>query len=158
MMTVKITISEHLAEYVKGKFYDESVGAIRFPKNDDLWITIWDLTTRRPVGAQVDYGNVEIVLPERRIGKRAETYNYISQSGAQIIERKIRQRMRAEFHEYLQLGKHRYGYPYITTALLFLHDYGIKSITEDAIIKDHARWRDYKAKCKSKIPKKSDFA
>lgn len=49
MITTRIQIESYLAEYVRGKYYDETVGTVRFPSSSDIYVTIYDLMEKRPV-------------------------------------------------------------------------------------------------------------
>ena len=89
MITVKIDIDKAVAEYIRGKYFDNEVGAVRFPPSSDIYITIYDLLLKRPPTNPVDSGNLEFALPDRREanhsgGKDPKTYNYISKRGASI--------------------------------------------------------------------------
>jgi len=141
MITTKISIKTHLQEFVIGKYNNHECTAITFPDNLDLYYLIFDLTQKRPVNCPVDHGNLEIVLPNRRIGKSPEIYNYLSERSQYLIQRKIENMFFAELHDELDGEKHRKGIPYIETVWKFICKYGIMSITEDALLKDYYRWR-----------------
>ena len=47
----------------------------------------------------------------------------------------------AEFREYIEFDHHSNGTSYIDCVLFFKKNYGIKSITEDAMLKNYYRWR-----------------
>ena len=49
MITTRIQIESYLAEYVRGKYYDETIGTVRFPSSSDIYVTIYDLMEKRPV-------------------------------------------------------------------------------------------------------------
>lgn len=66
MITTRIQIESYLAEYVRGKYYDETVGTVRFPSSSDIYVTIYDLMEKRPVNCPADRGNLEFMLPDRR--------------------------------------------------------------------------------------------
>jgi hypothetical protein len=89
----------------------------------------------------VDRGNLEIALPDRRLGKSPETYNYLGERSQDLIQRKIENMFFAELHDELDGEKHQEGIPYIVTVWKFICKYGIASITEDALLKDYYRWR-----------------
>ncbi|MDY6148541.1 MAG: hypothetical protein SPI35_05960 [Porphyromonas sp.] len=141
MTTTKIYIRPVLAEYLIGKYYDDELGAVHLPKNDDLAEVVRNLTTKRPVNAPVDRGNVELVLPESSMGKRPTTWNYLSSRAIKVIERKVETRMWAEVHDWLDEQKHRYGIEYIVSIEAWMGRYNIRSISEDAIVKNYYRWR-----------------
>lgn len=142
MVTTRITVKQHLREYVIGKYNDHVDGPICFPDNLDVYHTIWDLTEKRPVNCPIDSGNLEIALPDRRVGKSPETYNYLGQRSQGLIQRKIENLFFAELHDLLDSEKHRNGVPYIETTWHFIKKYNIVSLTEDAILKNYYRWRE----------------
>lgn len=156
MVSIKIEIEPYVAEYCKGKFFDEDSGAVRFPPQTDVYVLIWDLLMRRPVNKPVDEGNFIFLLPDRRQGKDPATYNYISGNGRKILEKKLKLMMWAELHEVMDDNKHRRGIFFKDTVYMFLRRYGIESISEDALLKNYQRWRQevrrrekraYKTKC-----------
>lgn len=139
MITTKIYIKPHLAEYVVSKFGTPD-GFIRFPDSLDIYHVIWDLTERRPVRCRPDDGNVEIILPDRSIGKAPETYNYISRKSQRIISRYLENIFLTELHAFVFDEKHRKGNPYNESVYRFICRYEIESITEDALKKNCYRW------------------
>lgn len=147
MTTVKIDIDPAVAEYIRGRYYDHEVGAVRFPPSSDIYITIYDLLLKRPDDNPIDVGNLEFVLPDRRDanhagGKDPKTYNYISKRGASILGRRFRILMWAELHEFMDEGKHANGTQYKDSVHVFMCRYSIESISEDALLKNYQRWRD----------------
>lgn len=142
MITTKVQIDPVLAEYAQGRFFDTSAGAVRFPDNADICVTLWDLLQRRPAGCPVDRGNLEIALPVRREGKRPETYNYISSRGADILARRLRVMMYAELRDMMEQNKHLLGIQYRDSVHQFMARYGIEAVGEDALLKNYQRWRE----------------
>jgi hypothetical protein len=155
MTTTKIQVEKHLAEYVIGKFGTDFKQPVRFPANSELYISIYDLSQRRPADAFSDKGNLEIVLPNRgdspdfEFRKNPEVYNYLSMRSAHIINRKIEVQFWAELHELLDYEKHVNGNEYIESVYYFFRKYRIESITEDCVLKNYYRWRE-KTRKKSK--------
>lgn len=142
MVTAKITIKEHLQEYIEGKFNHCQSGPVALPDNSDLYHTIFDLTERKPVNINKSDGNLEISLPDRREGKDPAYYNYLGERSQRIIERKIESKFWAELHDQIDENKHLYGIEYAETIFSFMRKYDINSITEDALMKNYYRWRD----------------
>lgn len=148
MVTTKITIEEHLAEYCWSKFSADPDGApVRFADNLDIYHLVYDLLEKRPVNCSRDIGNLEIVLPDRRIGdlgggKSPERFNYLGERSQKIINKKIKLMMRAELHDLIDENKHKFGIDMIQSVHYFMKKYCIESITEDALLKDYQRWRD----------------
>ena len=140
-MTTKITLPEHLREYLQGKFCDFEDKSVRFPDNCDLYHTLYDLLEKRPADCPIDRGNVEIFLPKRSCGKQPETYNYLGTRSQSILKQRIELMMLAELHDLIDEQKHRYGINYIDSVHGFMLRYGIESLTEDAFLKNYYRWR-----------------
>ncbi|MDE6496513.1 MAG: hypothetical protein K2L30_09800 [Duncaniella sp.] len=142
MMTIKITVEPHVAEYIKGKFYDHEAGSVRFPPALDIYILIFDLLQKRPASCPIDTGNLEFALPERRIGKDPITFNYLSGRAQKILGDKMRLMMWAELHDLMDENKHINGIQFKESVFMFMRKYAIDSITEDALLKNYQRWRD----------------
>lgn len=142
MMTVKTTVEPHVAEYIRGKFYDREARVVRFPPTLDIYILIYDLLQKRPATNPVDSGNLEFALPERREGKDPLTYNYLSGRAQKILSDKLRLMMWAELHDLMDENKHINGIQFKESVFLFMRKYNIESITEDALLKNYQRWRD----------------
>ncbi len=141
MVTTKINIKPHLAEYLYGKFYDPSRECIRFDDRLDIYHTLWDLMVKRPDDSPIDEGNVEIFLPKRAEGKNPRDYNYLGERSEKILERRIEDIFYAELRAKYDEEKHRIGQTYLDTAHEFICRYQIESITADALIKDYYRYR-----------------
>lgn len=147
MITAKITVEAAVAEYIRGRYFDPERGVVHFPPSSDIYITIYDLLSRRPAECPVDTGNLEFALPERRwlaggAGKDPRIYNYISQRSAAILASRFRLLMWAELHEFMDEQKHLNGIQYKESAFIFMQKYAIESISEDALLKNYQRWRD----------------
>lgn len=148
MVTTKITVEAHLAEYLVGKYSgDFETSTIKLPDKTDIYHLIYDLLEKRPVNCKKDEGNIEIVLPDRRVGdlaggKSPERYNYLGRRSQEIINKRIKIMMRAEMHALLDENKHVFGIDLIQSVHYFMCKYGIESITEDALLKDYQRWQD----------------
>lgn len=140
-MTTKITLPEHLREYLLGKYCDLEEKPVRFPDRDDLYVVLYDLLEKRPKNVPVDFGNVEIFLPHRAVGKDPLIYNYLGTRSQTIFMKKLELRMWAEVHDFMDEQKHRYGVAYIDCVHLFLNRFGITAITEEAFLKNYYRWR-----------------
>jgi hypothetical protein len=57
--------------------------------------------------------------------------------------------MWAELHDYMDENKHIKGIQFKESVFVFMHRYGLESISEDALLKNYQRWRD-KQRRKSK--------
>ena len=134
MVVTKINIKPHLAEYMRAKFWDPEIQAVRLPDKDDLYITIYNLTSKRPANAGIDDGNLPIAIPHRREGKNPACWNYLGVRATVQIESLIEVRFWAELHQYLDEQKHRYNIDYIASIEVFMNRYDIQSISDEALI------------------------
>ncbi|MDR1866126.1 MAG: hypothetical protein LBR08_11220 [Bacteroidales bacterium] len=154
MITTKITVKEHLKEYCIAKFSDFDEGSpVMFPRETDIYLLIWDRLRKRPVDCQIDRGNLEIALPNRREGKNPLYWNYLNRTAQKEVERKIERMMWAELRDAIDSARHRDGIPYIASISAWMDRYGISSISEDALRKNYYRWRE-KIRKKEKRPYK----
>ena len=84
----------------------------------------------------VDNGNLTIVLPDRRIGKDPQIYNYLSPRAAKVIENEVRRMFNRDLHTAMDendLNGHELNN--LDIVHKFLCSYCIDSITEDALLK-----------------------
>ena len=148
MITTKIQIKEHLAEYCIGKWGTDFRQPVSFPVNTDLYAAIYNLTIKRPENCPLDKGNLVIILPSKRydpdldVRKHPEVYNYLSERACGIIQRKIETLFWAELHELIDENKHRLGIEYVDSVYTFMCKYRITKITEDALLKNYQRWKE----------------
>lgn len=70
MITTKITVEPHLAQYCYAKYSSDPEGSmpVRFADHLDVYHLVYNLLEKRPVNCPRDNGNLEIVLPDRRQG------------------------------------------------------------------------------------------
>lgn len=141
MVTTKIRLQPHLKEYIIGKYNNFVDGPVHFPDTLDIYHYIHDLTQKRPAGANLEEGNLEIFLPARECGKRPETYNYLSHRAQTIIAKKIDTMFDADLHDFVTTIRHEKGLEYKTAFELFLSRYGISSISDEGVKKNYYRWR-----------------
>lgn len=141
MIIAKINIKPHLAEYMRAKFWDSEIQAVRLPDKDDLYITIYNLTSKRPANAGIDNGNLPIAIPHRREGKNPNHWNFLGVRAVAQIESLIEVRFWAELHQYLDEQKHRYNIDYIASIEVFMNRYDIQSISDEALRKNYYRWK-----------------
>lgn len=147
MITVKIQVEQYVAEYIRGKYFDPDVDAVRFPSKLDIYILVYDLLQKRPINCQLESGNLEFALPDRRDantagGKSPEHFNYLSARAAKRLGDKMRLMMWAELHDLMDENKHLKGIQFKDSVFEFMCKYSIESITEDALLKNYQRWRD----------------
>ncbi len=162
MVTTKLNIKQHLAEYCIGKWGSDFKEPVRFPAGIELYVSLYSLTIKRPKNITTEKGNLEVVIPVRRekdevlgIYKNPNVYNYISERGSRILQRQIEALFWAELHTEIN-QEHFVKGRYIKDAVYtFMCKYRIKSITEDALLKNYQRWRSKINKKKKRNYKKS---
>lgn len=144
MMVTKITITPYLVEYLFGKFNNGAEEPIHFPDDSDIYHVIWQLMMKQPKDSSfVDTGNLPIYLPNRREGKDPKTYNYLSPRSADIIEKHVKRMFNEELRSQLSDNRERGRmYQDIEVVHQFVCNYGIESISEDALLKNFYRWRE----------------
>ena len=144
MISTRITISPYLAEYMIGKFNNFVDEPLKLDPHSDLYCLIWDLMRKRPANASpVDTGNLSFYLPDRRVGKSPEVYNYLCPDSVILIEQHIKKLFNLELHQLL-LDNHSNFRPIQDIQVIhkFMCTYGIDSISEDALVKNFYRWRE----------------
>lgn len=145
MITTKIKVRDHICEYAIGKFGENYLNPVRIPSSYPLYHIIWELLSVRPADRQIDSGNLEIAIPNQRseddTRKNPERFNFLSNRSATIIDYKLETMMFAELHDTLDENKHRKGIDYQVSVHMFICRYAIKSISEDAFLKNYYRWR-----------------
>jgi hypothetical protein len=127
-----------------GKFNNFVEEPIRLDPHSDLYMLVWDLMRKRPANASpVDTGNLCFYLPERRVGKSPEVYNYLCPESVELIEQHIKQLFNLELHQLL-LDNHSNFRPIQDIQVIhkFMCTYGVDNITEDALKKNFYRWRE----------------
>lgn len=138
MITTKICVKNYIEQYITSLYGSPA----QFPDDSDIYHTLYDLIVRRPSNARnIEVGNLIIKLPFRSLGKRPETYNYLSRKSRMLVAQKLSLYFWADVHDYLLSQKHKCGIPYITSAVEFLEDHNITTISEDALIKNFYRWQ-----------------
>ena len=148
MYTAKFTIEAYLAEYLRGKWSlkdaeGNPTGIVSIPEDVYLYSIFSSLTIKTPINAPVPSGNIEIIIPHRKLGnKKPERYNYISERGAQIFNKKVKLFFRADLHEFIDNQKHDEGETYKDACYIFIAKYSIESFDPDSLAKNYSRWKD----------------
>jgi hypothetical protein len=144
MITTTIQITTYLAEYLVAKMNNYSFEPFSVPDDTDLYHLIWKLMSRRPAGISPnDKGNITLILPNRRLGKDPQYFNYLSPRSQEHITRHVKDMFDFDLHDLMNRNV-KAGRPLrdLDVVHQFMCDYGIDSITEDAIIKNYYRWRE----------------
>lgn len=146
-----IRIEPYLAEYISAKYgIDEATGGVRIPYTTDLYFCIWENMTKcHKNQSQSSSGNLRIILPCRRAGqdsgpwKDPAYYNHLSASSVKEVENQIRRMFNFELHRTLleneEFGRAKRNLDVIDD---FIHDYELKSISSDALLKNYYRFRN----------------
>lgn len=147
MITTRIQIESYLAEYVRGKYYDETIGTVRFPSSSDIYVTIYDLMEKRPVNCPADRGNLEFMLPDRReanfAGGSLRNSSIIFPYVVPLFLKSVCVPWCGpSFTNSWTKNKHLHGIEFKETVFTFLKKYNISSIQEDGLLKNYQRWRD----------------
>lgn len=145
MIITTIQIKPHLAEFMYGLYNN---GDFQSPINlstlDDLYHLMWQLMKKRPVNkSPVDEGNISFILNPNHAGKNPGSYNYLDKISASIIELKIEALFFLKIHTRIEENRMN-GYPVtnIQVISIFMREYCIESISEDALIKNEYRHRE----------------
>lgn len=145
MITTKIKIKQHLAEFMYGRYNNGDFNSpINISTREDLYHLMWNLMKKRPSDASpVDDGNLCLLLNPNHPGKNPGTYNYLDEISANIIQQKIEALFYLELHTRVEVNRMK-GFPYTTIQVisLFMREYCIESISEDALIKNEYRHRE----------------
>lgn len=147
MHTTKFTIEDYLAEYLRGKWgvkneHGEPIPVVEIPEDVYLYDILSSLTQKTPRNGSDQNANLEIIIPHRRAGnKKPAVYNYVSNKGAAIFNKKVKLFFRAELHEYLDYMKHMEGMTFKDACFLFVSKYGIESFDCESAEKNYSRWR-----------------
>ena len=146
MITTKITVEPHLAQYCYAKYSSDPEGSmpVRFADHLDVYHLVYNLLEKRPVNCQGDVPG----------GKSPERFNYLGQRSQGIINKKLKLMMRAELHDFIDENKHRFGIDQLQSVHCFMKKYCIDSLSEDALLKDYQRWRDRVRRSSLKRPYK----
>lgn len=144
-----IRIEPYLAEYAQNLFgLGRKDGSIKIPYISELHFLVWELMAKpRANQLSPENGNLAIVLPTRRecegeLRKNPRYYNYLSPDAARKVEAWLRRRFNFEFHE-LMIDNEVKGRPrqHLDLVRWFMRRRGLKSITEDALIRNFRRYR-----------------
>ncbi|MDR1202413.1 MAG: hypothetical protein LBL58_12430 [Tannerellaceae bacterium] len=142
MITTKVKIKQHLAEYCYGKFSGCDISRpVTFPDKLNIYHVIWDLLEVCPRTGPVCDGNLEIVLPERTIGKNPLTYNYLGERAIPHINKHLDIIFSTELFYFMLDQKNHFNIPYNRSIFAFMRRYGITSVQEDTLWKSFYRWK-----------------
>lgn len=142
MVEVRIQLKDYLKEYLIGKYCNGVESAIRVPPHTVLYEKMYHLVSRRPLSAGMDTGNTLFELRFRNSCKDPRVYNWFSMRHQKKIEQTVNLQMRSEFHYFVDNLHHRHGVAYIDAVVEFMKQYGITTLSEEALIKDYQRYRD----------------
>lgn len=148
---VSIRIEPYLAEYARSLFgCGRADGAVRIPSSSGLYHLVYDGMARRGGESDPEDGNLSIVLPCRSQHegdtdaplKNPRYYNWLPLSSVRRIEEYLRRLFNFEFHQVMMDNEER-GRPntLVDTVQYFMRRHGLKSVGEDALLKNFQRFR-----------------
>jgi hypothetical protein len=146
MITTKINIKQHLAEYCYGKFSGcDKNKPVQFPDRMNIYHVVWNLLEVCPKTGPIRDGNLEIVLPSRsdEFGKDPRSYNYIGERSIPKLNRFIENIFYTELYDLLTENKLRYGIFFSETLFEFQKKYSITTINEETLWKGYYRWKQW---------------
>lgn len=142
MISTFITIKPHLAEYAQVVFAVEGENYIQIPHDYYLYYLLSKHMRKRPQNCPILDGNLEIALPARSDGKDPLTFNYISLRATELFEQELECLFWAHAHSFIDYLFKNEGEQLNNAAYIFMSKFQINSITEDAVVKRHYRWRN----------------
>ncbi len=146
-----IRVEPYLAEYVSAKYgVDPMTGGVRVPCQTDLYHCIWEhMARQRANQGEPHDGNLRISLPCRKARVEGQAwkdpayYNFLSHGAAREISGCIRRMFNFELHRALmeneEFGRRRRNLDVIRD---FIISYQLRSISEDALLKNYYRFRN----------------
>ena len=155
MVTVMFTIKPYLARYMYVR-YGQSLEFLSHsnpPSNLPTPIHLFHLTpiyhffhqlsVPHPQGVSwKEVGNISFVLPNPKLGKNPEVYNYFGQDSIFIIEKEIEVVMKAELYSFLLENKFKNGVMYIKSMHEFMEKYDMaETAEEESLMRAFQRWR-----------------
>ena len=158
MVTVTITIKPYLARYMYVRYAQslepesESRSSPTSSRNPipihlshitPIYHFLHQLSVPHPLKASwKETGNITFVLPNQNYGKNPETYNYIGQESAFIIEKEIETEMKTELYSFLLDNKFNKGMMFKKSMTLFIEHYNMEEqVEEETLMKAFQRWR-----------------
>lgn len=144
MLTVTFAIKPYLASYMYVRYRLCVEGkAIHLSNFTILYHCLHQLTVPHPRGVSWrEAGNISLVLPNPRIGKNPEVFNYIGCGSALILEKKMEVEMKAELYEFLLENKFCNGVMYKQSMETFVDKYNmIELVSEESLMRAFQRWR-----------------
>lgn len=142
MYSIQLNVKPFIAEYIAHKYRDRNESAIVIPSNTEIYCMLLDLLRPRPEVCPLIRGNLEITLPHKGYGKRVEKYNYLSLRSQQKIENYMTTMMWADFHRHMDFLVHQRCCTKIKAVEIFIAQFGITTLSEDAFVKNYYRYEN----------------
>lgn len=146
---VTIHIEPYLAEYASRKFnHHPETDAVMFPPGSCVYYTVWENMARPRANAKpMEDGNLTIFLPSRRAGQQGGKwkdpayFNYLSPRAVNEIEGEIRDVFNLDLRRTLMKNEqHGRQMTRIDAIEQFMQQYHLTAISEDALLKNFARY------------------
>lgn len=143
MVTVTFAIKPYLARYMYVRYGQGSLNPIHLPHFTIIYHRLHQLSTPHPQGVPwKETGNITFILPNPRVGKNPEVYNYFGQSSIALIEKEIEVEMKAELYSFLLEEKFNNGVMYKRAMERFIEKYGMEELVEEeSLMRAFQRWR-----------------
>lgn len=147
-MTATIQVPQHLAEYARNLFgTGRGDGSVRFPYSTVTYHLLVDGMSRQRDGQPPVTGNLVVVLPspdaaDEGVTKNPRYYCHIPIRTQHLIGASLRHRFNYEFLTMMTENELRgRPVPHLTMIRRWLRSRGIRSISEDALVKKFRRYR-----------------
>lgn len=150
MITTSITVAPHLAQYAYAIYSVPGENYIKLPYTEHLYHIVVDAMQSRPRNyTPPTNGNLTIALPYPCENKNPHVHNHISQRSVKLIEKKLNALFRAQLYDFVEEYRYKIKKENIGSVFyirdcvyLFMQNFSITEITEDALVKSYQRWKD----------------
>lgn len=147
--TALIKVDAYLEEYAKNCFASGlGDGSVKFPYTSTMYHCLVEgMSKQVPSGGGARDGNLMVVLPSADTAdggpvKNPRWYRYVTQRAAALINAALKRRFYYEFlTEMMRNELQGRPVPHLTLVRRFLRRNGIRSLSEDALLKKFQRYR-----------------
>lgn len=147
MITTRISVKPHLAEYFTRKYWDEETQCCHLRDQTPVRWKILAALRRRPADVPVDRGNFLLVVPSSKIiHKDPRTHNYIPECKVRGgprhpgIERMMEDEFYTDFADFWETYRHNgLQFQDCVEDFIDVHELTVEPAT---VAKHYTRWRD----------------
>ena len=140
MVIIELQVKPYLAEYARAK-YNSVDGGVLFPAESLLVHAIVNATITRPRTVVPVSGNLQVAIREKGISKDMHRNNYLKASSMKHISDLLYIDFKSTLCEYMDSEYYKHGIDYQVSAAKFYEKYRLQSITVEALLKIHIRWK-----------------